>query len=93
MALFRKRPVTIEAVEVAGVIRYYKCGMEKQLPQWVQDAYVQSRIIPTEDGGMSVVTMEGTMSAPGEAWLIKGVRGELYFCNDGIFKETYEPVE
>lgn len=92
MALFRKKPVVIEAVEVAGVTRCYRTGMEKILPEWVQEAYGAGRLTPTEDYGLSVVTMEGTMSAPREAWLIKGTKGELYFCNDEIFRDIYEPA-
>lgn len=26
-------------------------------------------------------------------WVIKGVRGEFYPCDDGVLAETYEPVE
>jgi hypothetical protein len=37
-----------------------------------------------------IPTLEGTMTGlPGD-WIIRGVKGELYPCNDEIFKETYE---
>lgn len=89
---FRKKPVVIEAVEVHAIMRSYRTGAEKILPQWVQDAYKDSKIIPTVDG-LSVQTLEGNMRGKPDAWLIKGVKGELYTCDNAIFKETYEPVD
>lgn len=42
---------------------------------------------------MSVDTLEGTMRGKIGDWLITGVKGEQYFCEDSIFRMTYEPVE
>ena len=39
-----------------------------------------------------VVTLEGTMTGKSGDWIMKGIRGELYICNDSIFKESYEEV-
>jgi len=89
---FRKKPIVIEAVEVHAIMRCYRTGAEKALPQWVQDAYKDSKIIPTIDG-LGVHTLEGTMRGKPDAWLIKGVKGELYICDKTIFEETYEPVD
>lgn len=40
-----------------------------------------------------VVTLEGTMKGKKDDFLIKGVRGELYPCDQSIFIETYNRVE
>jgi response regulator of citrate/malate metabolism len=40
-----------------------------------------------------VDTLEGTMRGSVGDFLIRGVKGELYFCKPDIFKSTYEPVE
>lgn len=41
----------------------------------------------------SVETKEGTMLCKTGAWLVVGVEGEKYPCEDGIFRKTYEPVD
>lgn len=81
---FRKKPVVIEAV------------------QWTWDNFneVMSMVTELEEpfklgGGKSlkIFTLEGTMLAQPEDWIIKGIKGEFYPCEPQIFKETYEPVE
>ncbi|WP_414079495.1 hypothetical protein [Streptococcus suis] len=44
-------------------------------------------------GKLSVVTLEGVMTAKKGDYIIKGVRGELYPCKPDIFAETYERVD
>jgi len=39
-----------------------------------------------------VKTLEGTMHANPEDWIIRGVTGELYPCKPDIFGRTYEHV-
>ncbi|MHB9074652.1 MAG: hypothetical protein ACYC6G_14135 [Desulfobaccales bacterium] len=41
---------------------------------------------------MEIETLEGTMRGNVGDWLITGVKGEKYFCQDEIFRMTYEPV-
>lgn len=91
MARFRKKPVVIEAVEVDAVVRLAKIGeLKALLPEWVVKAYEDNTIL-VSDHCLVVKTLEGAMTGPRGSWLIKGVRGELYCCDDGIFKETYDP--
>lgn len=45
---------------------------------------------PTE---MYIKTKEGTMRAKPGDWIITGVEGEQYPCDDKIFRKTYEPVD
>lgn len=44
---------------------------------------------------MYVHTLEGDMKMKNKTgdYLIKGVKGELYFCEKSIFEETYEEVK
>ena len=42
---------------------------------------------------VAIHTLEGVMVGNPGDWLITGVRGEQYPCKDGIFQQTYEPVE
>jgi hypothetical protein len=93
MAFFRKKPAVIEAVEVDAVVRL--CPLEegrKLLPEWVVKAYLDNTIL-VSDHCLVVKTLEGAMTGPRGSWLIQGVRGELYCCDGGIFKETYEPEQ
>lgn len=36
-----------------------------------------------------VETMEGTMKGKKGDWLMIGINGEKYVCDDGIFKKSY----
>jgi hypothetical protein len=42
---------------------------------------------------LSIPTLEGTMQASENDWIIRGVKGELYPCKPDIFAATYEPAE
>ena len=85
MPLFRKIAVTIEARRFDGT---QECGM--QILGWMGDsrAYWASN-----DGGRLVIpTLDGTMEAAPEDWIIKGVKGEFYPCKPDIFAVTYEEI-
>ncbi len=40
-----------------------------------------------------VETMEGVMKGKAGDWLMIGVDGEKYVCDDGIFKKTYNLIK
>jgi hypothetical protein len=39
---------------------------------------------------LGIDTLEGTMQAKPGDWVIRGVQGEFYPCDRGIFDQTYE---
>jgi hypothetical protein len=39
---------------------------------------------------INVPTLEGTIQAALDDWIIKGVNGEFYPCKPDIFEKTYE---
>lgn len=43
--------------------------------------------------GLLIPTLEGTMLAVQDDWIIRGIQGELYPCKPDIFLATYEAVE
>lgn len=45
-----------------------------------------------EDHTYFVDTLEGRMNVKDGDWIITGVHGERYPCDDVIFKKTYEEV-
>jgi hypothetical protein len=85
---FRKKPVVIEAVLTADVIRWASSEWVS-IPQWLKDAYETGGVILCPDY-ISVRTLEGTMRAEKTDWIIRGVKGELYPCKPDIFAATYE---
>ena len=85
MGKYRKKPVVIEAIQVT----------ENLLPRQVREFYPDAITARNgETGRMSVhiETLEGTMIAMPDDWIIKGVKGEFYPCKPDIFDATYEPA-
>ena len=101
MARYRKKPVVIEAVQVAAAVYNgktwsgspFKCDV---LPQWLEDAFTNGTIaVHPSDRDFALLAIkapEGTMIAQPGDWIIRGVKGELYPCKPDIFGATYEPV-
>ena len=87
---YRKKPVVIEAVPVKEVIFQIEHNTMKE--DWVEEGCASGTIIYELPGLVSVKTLEGTMAANREDWLIQGVKGEIYPCKPDIFEETYEAV-
>jgi len=82
MPKFRKKPVTIEAVQYTGEnSKEIVTFMERLFPYFNAD---NSLVIPT---------LEGEMKASKGDWIIKGVKGEFYPCKPDIFEATYESIE
>jgi hypothetical protein len=83
---YRKKPVVIDAVPVPP-------ATEKGV-QW--DDFATFMGVGgwevSEDGGVDILTLEGTMHGNPGDWIIRGVKGELYPCKPEIFVATYEAV-
>lgn len=41
----------------------------------------------------TIETLEGTMQANINDWIITGVKGEIYPCKPDIFEATYERID
>lgn len=76
-----KKPIPIEAIQYNG-----ENFDELQ-------AFAGNNIYKNEEG-IFIHTLEGELKMVNMAgyYLIKGVRGEFYFCEKAIFEETYELV-
>ena len=76
---FRKKPVTIEAIQWTG----------KNLSEI--DNFVGGSIV--NKGTILIIhTLEGDMEASMGDYIIKGINGEFYPCKPDIFDKTYEEV-
>lgn len=92
IALYRKKPVAIEAVRVTPQnvewVAAWCGGKVERIasPRDPDDVWV----------ALTIPTLEGVMTANthhGGDWVIRGVRGEFYPCKPDIFEATYERVE
>ena len=83
MALYRKKPVVIEAVQFDGT----DTSVDWILPQ------LKSGKIGRATSKLFISTLEGTMEANVGDYVIRGVMGEFYPCKPDIFEMTYEKIE
>lgn len=84
MAKYTKKPVTIEAMQLT------KENVQEVLT-WCNSHGIiaSSEELSDELIGVSIRTLEGTMLANINDYIIKGVKGEFYPCKPDIFKATY----
>lgn len=83
---YRKKPVVIEAWQV---------GSFEQRPEWLQKALEEEIVIPVlgrRDIQYVVLTLEGDVVAKKGDWIVQGIKGELYYYKDDIFRATYDKV-
>ena len=83
MALYRKKPVVIEAFQWTGD------ADQIDDPVWIVEAIKTGKVIIGQ-GILQIETLEGVMEAKPGDWIIKGVQGEIYPCKPDIFEQTYE---
>ena len=82
---YRKKPVTIEAVQI-------NTHNVREVAKWC-GADLGYTFGSTEPDALDIHTLEGTMAAYIDDYIIKGVQGEFYPCRADIFKETYEAAQ
>lgn len=92
MAKFRKKPMVIDAIQIRDLLHAGRDGAWMSLPDWVISAYEGGKVFFASDH-LRIYTLEGVMYGKEQDWLIRGVTGELYSCQNAIFLATYEPVE
>lgn len=90
---YRKKPVTIEAVQWTGInLEEIKSFVGKDLEYDIIDtAWKVGKGAPKVS--MKIKTLEGTMEASIGDFIIKGVNSEYYPCKPDIFEKTYDAVE
>jgi hypothetical protein len=87
MAMFRKKPVVIEAHRFDGTLES-KTKLETEFGVTTVDAKIHH--------GELIAWRIGTLEGPHEVspgdWIIRGVNGEFYPCKPDIFEAMYEAV-
>ncbi len=85
MKLYKKKPVTIEAVQFDGTnqdkIHEFTDGKAVSIP-------MSKTLVPA----MEIDTLEGVMRADEGDFIIKGLKGEFYPCKPDIFNLSYDEV-
>lgn len=90
----RKKPIVVEAYPL--VDEYVD-----QIKRWADDAITIKSIsyldhhlkMPRVRLEAIVKTLGGTMHAIEGDWIIKGVNGEFYACEDDIFRKSYDIID
>ena len=86
---YTKRPVTIEAMQFTGTEENWN-----ELLEFTNEAvcnFMMSKTFTDQQliATCCVPTMEGLMTATAGDYIIKGIKGEFYPCNEEIFLLTY----
>jgi hypothetical protein len=90
MSKFRKKPVVIEAFQIAPYPPTITAAIAFE--SWAKSVGFEKWNFGDE-GSIKIETLEGTMTATPGDWIIKGVAGEFYSCKQKIFTETYESAD
>ena len=83
--MFRKKPVEIEA-------RRLTRDSLDEISDWMIE-HGQGSYGAFDGTGLVLPTLEGSMLAGWDDWVIKGVQDEFYPCKPDIFEATYEAVD
>lgn len=88
---FIKKPVVINAIQFIYGGKFDSC---RELKEWMGDSYLYSKMErhPGAVAKIGIKTMEGDMEGKNRDYIIRGVRGEFYACDESIFLETYDPI-
>lgn len=97
MKTYRKKPVTVQAVQFR---RGLTAPEANHIFQWIEQSMgtcpppgfgkgVGVTIDPG-DGLIVIRTLEGDMKVDLDDWIIRGVVGEFYPCKPDIFAATYD---
>jgi len=91
MSKYRKKPIVIEAIQL-------RWDTWSEMCDFIGFAHDGCRKIKGGAGkenaiGLDINTLEGTMHAGENDYIIKGIKGEFYPCKEDVFLQTYEKVE
>lgn len=82
MKNYRKKPIVIQAIQWDG-------RNTLEVANFMQVNLITKNPL----GKAEIETLEGTMNASKNDWIIKGINGEFYPCKPDIFENTYDSVD
>lgn len=86
----RKKPVVVDAWKIDDLLNAANVGVAG-LPKEVAEAYTEG-LIEFEVDRITIATLEGVMTGWATWWLIRGVKGEWYPCDQEAYEQSYEEV-
>jgi hypothetical protein len=92
MAAFKAKPLLKEAVQFGGLDEQMRPTFETfdtQQPRWLAKGFKDQRLF-VRGGMLFIRTLEGTMKCQVGSYVVRGIRGELYPCEESIFEASYE---
>lgn len=84
MALYKKKPVTVSAIQWTG-------KNKREISNFLTSD--NKRFFDFDADRLFIKTLKGRMSADVGDYIIKGVEGEFYPCKSSIFMKTYDKNE
>ncbi|MGC5027437.1 hypothetical protein ACLQ3K_22035 [Tsukamurella sp. DT100] len=88
---WRKRPVVIEAMHYPAEPTVHD---NAALHRWINDNGGRTEVVRVDGQyAIAIRTLEGDMLARPGDYVIRGVVGEFYPCEAGVFAKTYEQVQ
>ena len=90
MPIYRKKPITIEAIQFLQ-----NPARESEIIDWAAEygVVILSEHDGRENTQLVIPTLEGDHIASGGDFIIKGIKNEFYPCKPEIFEATYDLVE
>lgn len=87
---FVKKPVVIEALQWDGT-RVSADNISKAFPELITYKFIYDEDYTpfTTPYSWLIYTLEGTITAKPNDWIIKGIKGEFYPCKPDIFEQSY----
>ena len=84
---YRKKPVTVDAI-------HFTDESFPEVIEWCANNGVDCELVIGEDGieGIVVDSLEGRVTGSVGCYVIQGIKGEMYICDEQIFNELYEEV-
>lgn len=89
--IYRKKPVEVFALKCHELMAAESAGVYC-IPKCFFKPYQEGKLRFFNQEYMEIHTLEGTMRAEKDDWIICGVKGEIYPCKPDVFEMTYEPV-
>lgn len=87
---YTKKPVTIEAIKYTGTPE-----SKREIIDWTRGSETAAFVDKSQDTPeeLFINTLEGTHKATVGDFVIRGIKGEHYFCKPDIFEATYALAE
>jgi len=82
---FKKKPVEVDAIQ-------FEEDQVEEVVEFIKSFQNNTDGFYISDNSVIVNTLEGSMNLTPGNWLIRGIEGEFYPCQDSVFVSSYDPI-